>query len=83
MDTLLSLGFQPYEVELQGGSVLRVTTSGDATAVPPHPSVSDPVRRIKSPEDVTIDRVALVARTAAALRNPKLDRTVDLDPWAR
>jgi hypothetical protein len=31
MDTLLSLGFQPYEVELQGGSVLRVTTSGDAT----------------------------------------------------
>ena len=92
MDTLLSLGFQPYEVELQGGSVLRVTTSGDATVVPPHPSVSDPVRRIKSPEDVTIDRVALVARTAAALRNPKLDRywegthdlhTVDLDPWTR
>jgi SAM-dependent methyltransferase len=94
-DTLLSLGFQSHEVELQDGSVLRVTTNGDATAVPPHPSVvSDPVRKIsKPPEDVkAIDRVALVARTVAALRNPKLDRywegthdmhTLDLNPWAR
>ena len=94
-DTLLSLGFQPHEVELQDGSVLRVTTNGDATAVPPHPSVvSDPLRKIsKTPEDFKpIDRVALVARTVTALRNPKLDRywegthdmhTVDLDPWAR
>lgn len=85
-DTLLSLGFQPHEVELQDGSVLRVTTNGDATAVPPHPSVVS-----KHPEGVkAIDRVALVARTVAALRNPKLDRywegthdlhTVDLNPW--
>ena len=94
-DTLLSLGFQSNDVELHDGSVLRVTTNGDATAVPPHPSVqSDTVRKnLALPETLKpIDRVALVARTVTALRNPKLDRywegthdlhTVDLDPWAR
>jgi SAM-dependent methyltransferase len=94
-DTLLSLGFQSNDVELHDGSVLRVTTNGDATAVPPHPSVqSDTLRKnLGLPETLKpIDRVALVARTVTALRNPKLDRywegthdlhTVDLDPWAR
>lgn len=94
-DTLLSLGFESDEVELQSGSVLRVTTNGGATIAPPHPSVvSGPAGKIvNSPQgDKVIDRVALVARAVAALRNPKLDRywegthdlhTVDLDPWAR
>jgi SAM-dependent methyltransferase len=92
-DTLLSLGFRTKEVNLQGGSVLPVTINGDATAVPPHPSVmfgsiGDASR--SSGGAKTIDRVVLVATTIAALRNPKLDRywegthdlhTVDLNPW--
>jgi SAM-dependent methyltransferase len=94
-DSLLSLGFELSEAELNDGSLLRVTTNGDATAVPPHPaSVSNGVLKIFKPSQgaKAIDRVALVARRVAALRNPKLDRywesthdlhTVDLDPWSR
>ena len=92
-DTLLSLGFQSHEVELQGGAVLRVTTNGGATVVPPHPfALSEPVGRTSKTlaEVVAIDRVAFVAKATGALRNPKLDRywesthnlhTVDLNPW--
>jgi 2-polyprenyl-3-methyl-5-hydroxy-6-metoxy-1,4-benzoquinol methylase len=87
-DTLLSLGFHVREVALHSGSVLGVTINKDATAVPPHPLVSNTAKLSESVN--TIDRVALVARPAAALRNPKLDRywegthdlhTVDLSPW--